>query len=141
MAEINSNIILNGITLVLHKAFPESKVYAEKVEQGLNKSDFICRLLNEASSQHATGEFYRRVPAFDIIYFPKEGKAESCMTGDKLLLLLKLIPLSETRIIRGRNISFEIGEDDVLHFFISYPYTVRYETEETDKMESLEFKY
>ena len=35
MAEINTNIILDGITLALRKAFPESHIESDTVKQGL----------------------------------------------------------------------------------------------------------
>lgn len=46
MAEINLSLVLDAITVVLDELSPDSSIYIDKVEQGLNDGDFLVRLIN-----------------------------------------------------------------------------------------------
>ena len=46
MAEINLSLVLDAITVVLDSVSPDSSIYIDKVEQGLNDGDFLVRLIN-----------------------------------------------------------------------------------------------
>ena len=46
MAEISTNIILDGITLALRSAFPGSHIESNAVKQGLRQPAFIVLLVN-----------------------------------------------------------------------------------------------
>ena len=69
MAEINLSLVLDAITVVLDSVSPESSIYIDKVEQGLNDGDFLVRLINTDYLKRGTGELNRVVSSFDIIYF------------------------------------------------------------------------
>ena len=49
MAEISTNIILDGITLALRSAFPGSHIESNAVKQGLRQPAFIVLLVNQGS--------------------------------------------------------------------------------------------
>ena len=122
MAEINLSLVLDAITVVLDSVSPDSSIYIDKVEQGLNDGDFLVRLINTDYLKRGTGELNRVVSSFDIIYFPKNGNKDCISTGDKLSELL-----STEDIIRAVEKSFEIV-DGILHFKVSYNYnTIKYQ--------------
>ena len=127
MAEINLSLVLDAITVVLGELSPDSSIYIDKVEQGLNDGDFLVRLINTDYLKRGTGELNRVVSSFDIIYFPKNGNKDCISTGDKLSELLSTIKLSTEDIIRAVEKSFEIV-DGILHFKVSYNYnTIKYQ--------------
>ena len=118
MAEINLSLVMDAITVVLDSVSPDSSIYIDKVEQGLNAGDFLKR---------GTGELNRVVSSFDIIYFPKNGNKDCIYMGDKLSESLSMIKLSTGDTIRAVEKSFEIV-DSILHFRVSYNYsTIKYQ--------------
>ena len=127
MAEINLSLVLDAITVVLDELSPDSSIYIDKVEQGLNDGDFLVRLINTDYLKRGTGELNRVVSSFDIIYFPKNGNKYCICMGDKLSELLSVIKLSTGDTIRAVEKSFEIV-DSILHFRVSYNYsTIKYQ--------------
>lgn len=127
MAEINLSLVLDAITVVLDSVSPDSSIYIDKVEQGLNDGDFLVRLINTDYLKRGTGELNRVVSSFDIIYFPKNGNKDCIYMGDKLSESLSMIELSTEDIIRAVEKSFEIV-DSILHFRVSYNYnTIKYQ--------------
>lgn len=136
MSEINTGMILDGITLALRKAYPKSQIEASAIEQRLKAPAFIV-LLPTATQTTFLGTRKQRSPRFDIIYFPKAGREECYRIADELCLVLEMITLPGGDKLRGTDISYEIT-DDVLHFFISYNHFIYEKTEETT-MENLKF--
>ena len=127
MAEINLSLVLDAITVVLGELSPDSSIYIDKVEQGLNDGDFLVRLINTDYLKRGTGELNRVVSSSDIIYFPKNGNKDCICMGDKLSESLSMIKLSTEDIIRAVEKSFEIV-DGILHFRVSYNYnTIKYQ--------------
>ena len=127
MAEINLSLVLDAITVVLDSVSPDSSIYIDKVEQGLNDGDFLVRLINTDYLKRGTGELNRVVSSFDIIYFPKNGNKDCIYMGDKLSESLSMIELSTEDIIRAVENSFEIV-DSIFHFRFSYNYnTIKYQ--------------
>ncbi len=118
MAEISTNIILDGITLALRNAFPESHIYIDSVEQGLNPPAFIVALVT-GSYEAYPSERQRRLARFDVIYFPKAKSAECYDVADVLAGVLEVIELPGGDKLRGTDISIEVT-DEVLHVFVSY---------------------
>ena len=76
------------------------------------------------------GERWRRLPRFDILYFPAKGRKECYAVADNLCTVLELITLPGGDLLRGTEISYEVT-DGVLHFMISYNHFVYRPTEET----------
>ena len=122
MAEINTNIILDGITLALRKAFPDSMITSNEVKQGLNVPAFIVRMVSFQTQAHPM-QRHKNLPRFDIIYFPKAEREECYSVSDKLCKVLEVIALPAGDKVRGVDMSSEIT-DDALHFFISYNHFV-----------------
>lgn len=129
MAEINTNIILDGITLALRKAFPESHIKSDTVKQGLRPPAFIVLLIN-AEVLDYPAQRQKRLPLFDVLYFPKAGREECYRVADTLCEELKLIDLPGGDKLRGTDMSFEVTAG-VLHFLVSYNHFARTEINET----------
>lgn len=127
MSEISTNIILDGITLALRSAYPEYRIEADSVEQGLAPPAFIVLLISAGQIARA-GTRWRRAPRFDVMYFPKEGREECYAVADDLCQVLEVITLPTGDSLRGTSIEFEVV-DGVLHFFISYNHFVCRKTE------------
>ncbi len=135
MSEISTQKILDGITLALHEQWPESHIYCDEVEQGLVPGDFNVILITSSQRQLVGGR-YRRIPLFDVLYYPKKGREECYEIADALSLLLNLISLPEGDLLRGTGIDFEVV-DGVLHFYVRYNHVI-YRGEKGEIMETLE---
>lgn len=124
MSEINTNVVLDGITLALRTAYPNRKIESNKIMQGLKCPAFIVRLVSASQSARSGIRWIRR-PRFDILYFPvRERESEECYkVADELCEILETITLPGGDKLRGTNMEFEIV-DGVLHFFISYSHFV-----------------
>ena len=137
MAEINTNTILDGITLALRNAYPGSMITSNEVKQGLNVPAFIVRMVSFQTEVRPM-QRYRNFPRFDIIYFPKNAREECYGVSDRLCSVLEVITLPTGDKIRGVDMSSEI-DDDVLHFFVSYNHNV-YKPVDTVAMEEFKIK-
>lgn len=129
MSEINTNMILDGITLALRTAYPNSQIESDSVEQRLKAPAFIV-LLVSVEQVAMTGPRWKRLPRFDVLYFPKNAREECYAIADKLCSALELITLSSGDKLRGTDMSFEV-EAGVLHFLVSYNHFVYCKPEET----------
>ena len=115
MAEISTNIILDGITLALRSAFPGSHIESNAVKQGLRQPAFIVLLVNAEAADYPA-QRKKRLPRFDVLYFPKAGRD----------------------MLRGTDMSFQVT-DGVLHFLVSYNHFT-YKTAEEVKMGALKIE-
>ena len=129
MSKISTNMILDGITLALRTAYPNSKIESRPIEQELRPPAFTVRLVS-AEQVRQMGQRWRRLPRFDILYFPKAGREDCYDVADNLCGALELITLPSGDMLRGTDVSFEVV-DGVLHFLISYNHFVYVKTEET----------
>jgi len=120
MSEINTSLILDGITLALRGAFPKSQIASKAVKQGLCAPAFIV-LLTSASQGARPSERLRQLTRFDIIYFPRHGREECYKAADKLCEVLGVITLPGGDQLRGFDISFSVIDGE-LHFLVSYNY-------------------
>lgn len=136
MSEINTNKVLDGISLALRAAYPDSHIEAESIPQGLKSPAFILQLVS--SGQNASGkQRWRRLPRFDILYFPEKGREECYARADELCSVLEVITLPGGDMLRGTDITFEVV-DNVLHFLVSYNHSVYCASEES-VMENMEY--
>ena len=135
MAEISTNIILDGITLALRKAYPESAIYCKAVKQGLRPPAFIA-LLATAGQEAQPSKRWKRSVRFDVLYFPEAGREECYATADELCQILDVITLPTGDLLRGSDVSCEVV-DGMLHFFISYNHFA-YALQEENAMETLQ---
>lgn len=140
MAEIDTGKILDGITLTLRMAFPESFIECDTVMQSMKPPAFVVLLVAAEEEALMQGRWHR-MPRFDILYFPEKGRTECHGVADALCTVLEEITLPGGDRIRGRDKSFSVT-DGVLHFLISYPHYAIREKREADiqKMESLQIE-
>ena len=131
MAEISTNIILDGITLALRSAFPGSHIESNAVKQGLRQPAFIVLLVNAEVTDYPA-QRKKRLPRFDVLYFPKAGREDCYGVADTLTEVL------EVNKLRGTDISFQVT-DGVLHFLVSYNHFT-YKTAEEVKMGTLKIE-
>ncbi len=137
MSEISTNMVLDGITLALRASYPDSQIESNSIEQGLTPPAFIVHLVS--SEQVArVGRRWKRLPRFDILYFPKKGREECYDVADELCGVLELITLPSDDLLRGTDMNFEVT-DGVLHFLISYNHFVCHD-ETGDSMNNIEIK-
>ena len=134
------NDIITGISRTLDTIFNTESdkytLYSEKIEQGLQTPCFIISLV-DASNMPLLNVRSKRAYSFDIKYISENGtNAELLSISDKLFYGLKWVTLLNGDKLMGFNMRYEIV-DEVLHFFVEYPVTMR-ETEEFDTMESYE---
>ena len=129
MAEISTNIILDGITLALRSAFPDSHIEVNAIKQGLNPPAFIVLMVSNEYETYPNSR-QKRLPRFDIIYFPTARREECYEMADKLVEVLDVIELPSGDKLRGSDVSIEISED-VLHVLISYNHFVYKPAEQT----------
>ena len=122
MSEISTKKILDGITLALRREFPEAQIFDEEIRQGLRPGAFNV-ILTTGSQRQIVGERYRRMPLFDVLYYPHCGREECLEIADKLSFLLNTISLPGGDLIRGTGMDFEII-DGVLHFYIRYTHYI-----------------
>lgn len=126
--------ITDGICLTLNSEFGDDyEIYTEKVKQGLKEPCFIVSLV-DAESTPLLRTRSKRDYNFDVIYIPKYGtNAELLSMADKLFGALRFITNLDGTKMFGFDMRYEIT-DDVLHFFVRYPVTMR-ENEELPPME------
>ena len=134
MAEISTNIILDGITLALRSAFPCSHIESNAVKQGLRQPAFIVLLVNAEVADYPV-QRKKRLPRFDVLYFPKAGREDCYGVADTLTEVLEVIDLPGGDKLRGTDMSFQVT-DGVLHFLVSYNHFT-YKTAEEVKMGTL----
>ena len=103
MAEISTNIILDGITLALRSAFPGSHIESNAVKQGLRQPAFIVLLVNAEVTDYPA-QRKKRLPRFDVLYFPRSGREDcygvECFTSSS--------PITTSRIRRLRRSRWEL---------------------------------
>lgn len=138
MSEINTEKILDGITLALRASYPECQIESDTIEQGLTPPAFLV-LLVDVEQVKQIGERWKRLPRFDILYFPKKGREECYAAADNLCTVLELITLPGGDLLRGTEISFEVT-DGVLHFMVSYNHFIRRESGEQIYMSELKIE-
>ena len=113
------NEIVNAIGLKLSENFEGIDVHREELEQGFKDPCFFIDLLNPSEKQ-IVGNRYLRSYLFDIVYFPKNKKAQEIFeTLDKLYTVLEYIKLDDGTLVRGADRNSR-EEDKVLHFFVTY---------------------
>ena len=80
----------------------------------------------------------KRLPRFDVLYFPKTGREDCYGVADTLAEVLEVIDLPGGDKLRGTDMSFQVT-DGVLHFLVSYNHFT-YKTAEEVKMGTLKIE-
>ncbi|MFL2104133.1 DUF6838 family protein [Mycobacteroides abscessus] len=132
------NNIIDGISLALSKEFPESEIYTENVEQGLNEPCFLITLVKPENEQFINNK-YKQKHLFLIQYFPKGGRNEINEVLGRLNFVLEEVTDLNEKSFRGSKMNAE-PVDNVLHFFVHYDFFTHKVEIMGDPMESIEVK-
>lgn len=122
------NDIISGITNGIYEEFGSGhKIYTENIEQGLSEPCFFIVLL-EAQQSRIIGNRFMLNASFDVHYFPstKAKNKEMQEAAQRLYGVLQRITLLDGDMLNGFDLKWEMVED-VLHFFVSYKPTVKYQ--------------
>ncbi len=139
MAEINTQAVIDAITLALRAEYPDALILDEEAMQDITPGAFIVSLLH-VGTEHMRGRRYKRTPSFDVIYFADRSRAECVMIADHISLTLGVVATPAGDKVRGINLDARIDdEQQVLHFTIDYPYFFLL-PDDTELMEYLKVK-
>lgn len=122
------NDIISGITNGIYQEFGSGyKIYTENIEQGLTEPCFFIAVL-EAQQTRIIGNRYMLTAVLDVHYFPatKAKNKEMQEAAQRLHSILQRITLLDGDMLNGFDLNWETVED-VLHFFVSYKPTVKYQ--------------
>ena len=122
------NDIISGITNGIYQEFGSGyKIYTENIEQGLTEPCFFIAVL-EAQQTRIIGNRYMLTAVLDVHYFPatKAKNKEMQAAAQRLHSILQRITLLDGDMLNGFDLNWETVED-VLHFFVSYKPTVKYQ--------------
>lgn len=128
--------IIEGVAQALYHTFgDEYKIYENDVEQGLQEPCFFLGVLQPSLSPLPGGRFLSLNP-LDVQYFPASRRDNQTLlhVAEQLLTCLDLITLPDGARARGTERSYAIT-DNVLHFLVTYPVTLRRPKEETPMQE------
>lgn len=122
------NDIISGITNGIYEEFGSGyKIYTEDVEQGLDEPCFFIAVL-DAKQVRIVGNRYKLTAAVDVHYFPstKAKNKEMQEAAQRLYAVLQRITLLDGDMLNGFDMSWDVV-DEVLHFFVSYKPTLKYQ--------------
>lgn len=122
--QIDYNQIFDAVTLALHDALPETRIFGEHIEQGLEE-DAINVLPISANETAQLGTRALRNVMFDVIYYPTRQKSrEACLRmQDTLAGVLGTVTTPNGDKIHCLKFDGTIT-DDVLHCIVSYPHFI-----------------
>lgn len=123
--------IVQGISRAINAQYGDGfEIYDQDVLQGLKEPCFLIQIIKPLKSPLLGRRSLHRTP-FDIAYFPKNrtDNAEMVNVGEQLFETLEFITLQSGDQLRGTGMDFEIV-DNVLHFSVSYNYTLFRPTEQ-----------
>ena len=118
MAEINFNQIYDGVTLALHRAFPNAHIHGGTVKQDLKDGDFnVLPITTNHTEQMGTRS--QQKPVFDVIYYPSKagGRTESLRVAHQLAYVLRTIQTPNGDKVHCLTFDTTI-EDDALHCLV-----------------------
>lgn len=133
------NKLISAIANAIYAEFgDEYSIYAESMEQGVEKPCFFIGYINPSREQ-AYGTRTKTINAMQIRYHPVEEQSENreCNDiADRLYECLEVINYEDKKI-RGTKPHHEIS-DGVLVFMINYDYHIA-KPEDKKTMETLEY--
>ena len=142
MAEISLSSILDGVTLALHAAFPNSKIHDDAITQGLADGDIqVIGLTADFSGELSERE--KNTVSVSVTYYPSAegGLAECTSAGEKMKNALGMIKTPEGDIIHGLSPDLNVGNGDrPVILSIRYAYFSRDMTED-GAIEELNIKF
>lgn len=128
--------ILEGVAQALYQTFGDDcKIYENDVEQGLQEPCFFLGVLQPSLSPLPGGRSLSQNP-LDVQYFPASRRDNQTLlhVAEQLLTCLDTITLPDGAMVRGTERSYTIT-DNVLHFLVTYPVTLRRNRDETPMQE------
>jgi len=138
VSEISFNSIFDGVSLALRAAFPAPvQIHGDEVKQGLRPGDFNV-VMPGATHAQEVGPRYRRSSTLDVIYYPRQGRAECYATADRLTAVLESITTPEGDVVHVTNCDWTVT-GEVLHMLVTYDHFVRVPQEQI-VMEALKIK-
>lgn len=136
MAEINYKQILDGVTLALHRAYPNARIHSGTVSQDLQAGDYNVLPVTVSHTAQLGTRAQRKV-IFDIVYYPTDagGCVECLEQADNLPKILGTVITPNGDAIHCLSFEHTVS-DNVLHCTVAYPFFV-YDTQTNDSMEIL----
>ena len=127
--------LLDAVTKQLGTHFGSKyRYYMEDVEQNLTKPCFTVDTLIPIQRSKSPILYDRTIPV--VVHYFSDSKTDlkkECYSiGEQVVELLEYLPFKNT-VLRGMDISYQIV-DKVLQVFITYKFTTRLVTEETESM-------
>lgn len=114
------------------------ETHIEKLPQGFEEPCFFIKLISNDENQLVDNRYYR-TNTFDVSYFNDNDNVDLCNKADELTDLLEYIKLENGDLLRGVGRKSEVI-DGVLHFIVSYNFSVVKPREKEDLMEDLKIK-
>ena len=135
------NGILEGISIALNKEFGDGyTIYTESVEQGLKEPCFFVSCI-APTFRHYFDKRYFSTNKMCIQFIPESqslARQESNVITERLFSCLEYIKAGDD-LIRGTGMRAEMV-DEILNFFVSYDYFVKYEEVKQTAMEKVDSK-
>ena len=125
-------MLIKAITQTLKRAYPELRVYTERVVKGMHKPCFSVIVIDAAQSQ-LVGNRFRALWMVAVRYFPLDDGSKSSYeelheVAQDLYGILDEVRFqhedAEDDTYLGTRMSHRI-EDNVLHFMVSYPFMLK----------------
>lgn len=113
-------------------------VHVEKMPQDFEEPCFFIKLIDSDEDQLIDNRYYRK-NAFDVAYFNDNNNKDLYKKANELTDILEYVKLENGNLLRGTGRKSEIV-DGVLHFIVSYDYTVLKPREKQALMEELKIK-
>lgn len=113
-------------------------VHVEEMPQDFEEPCFFIKLVNSDEDQLIDNRYYRK-NAFDVAYFNDGNNKDLYKKANELTDILEYVKLENGNLLRGLGRKSEVV-DGVLHFIVSYDYTVLKPREKQALMEKLKIK-
>ncbi|WP_101773995.1 phage tail terminator family protein [Peptostreptococcus faecalis] len=127
--------LIDAVSIQLDSYFEEITIYADENKQDFDEPCFFISLIHSMKNRMLGGRQERSYP-LDIKYFDENATiSELNEIGDYLYEALDLLDV-EGKLIRGLDMEYKIV-DNILHFFVTYPAVLEYESGRIDKMQDL----
>lgn len=114
------------------------EMHIEKLPQGFEEPCFFIKLISNDENQLVDNRYYR-TNTFDIAYFNNNDNVDLYNKANELTDLLEYIKFENGDLLRGISRKSEVV-DGVLHFVVSYNFSVVKPREKEELMEDLKVK-
>lgn len=130
--------IINSILRILKENYKNIPRAVEKVEQGFKEPLFFIKSIKP--SQEKKGDVrYNRVYEYDIRYFSNSNE-DKISVAENLFILLEYIKLEDESLLRAKELSYNIEDDETLHFFAKYDVMLIKQKEKVPTIDEMDLK-